>query len=375
MKKEYVGTAVFAAIVIIVCYLFFVILRPFLKPIIWGAVFAGVFYPLNARIACKLRKKNLRALIMCIIVVALIGVPATFLFVGLIGEVVNVFPRFREAIDAGQLDFILKPESFGWNEKIKEVLAPFVDVSNLDVEMMVTRNLQRLTDFFLAQVSNTVGNISLAVFNFALSVMSMFFFFRDGDRLLVRLRELMPMSEGFKADLSVRLSEVIRASIYGGVLVAGLQGALGGILFWVLGLPSPIFWGAVMAVLSLLPIVGPWFVYLPAAAILFLSGSYVRGGILLALGIVIVSQSDNLVRPLIIGSRTKIPTLLLLFSILGGIKMFGLLGLVLGPVIASILLAFLEVYRPRSQPGGPCDSVKPRPSRESSRTSQGPATA
>ena len=156
------------------------------------------------------------------------------------------------------------------------------------------------------------------------------------------------MSESFKENLTVMLTEVIRASIYGGVLVAGIQGALGGILFWALGLPSPIFWGAMMALLSLLPLVGPWFIYLPTATILIVSGSYVRGIVLLAVGIIIVSQSDNLIRPLIIGNRTKIPTMLLLFSIIGGIKVFGLLGLVLGPVIASIVLAFLEVYKPHT---------------------------
>jgi predicted PurR-regulated permease PerM len=352
MKKEHVGTVVFAALVIIACYLFYIIFRPFLEPIIWGAVFAGIFYPLNARIAHKLRKKNLRALIMCIIVVAVIGVPAVFLSVGLIAEVVNVLPKFKEAIDAGQFDFVLKPEAFGWNERIKEVLGPFVDVSNLDIELMISENLQRLTKFMLGQVSNLIGNISLAIFNFALAVLSMFFFFRDGDRLVVRLKELIPMSEDLKDSLSVRLKEVIIASIYGGVLVAGLQGALGGLIFWILGLPSPIFWGALMAILSLLPIVGPWFVYIPAAVILIVSGSYVRGIVLLALGVIIVSQSDNLLRPMIIGGRTKIPTLLLLFSIIGGIQVFGLLGLVIGPVIASVILAFLEVYKPRTSPAG-----------------------
>jgi len=350
MKREHVGTIVFAAVVLVVAYLFYIIYRPFLKPLIWGAVFAGMFYPLNAKIGLKLKKKNIRALLMSIIVVAVIGVPAVFLSVGLIGEVVNVAPKFSEAVESGQLDMVFKPEAFGWNERIKEALGPYVDVSNLDIELMVSTNLQRLSSFLIGQLSNVVGNVSLAIFNFSLSVLSMFFLFRDGDRMAIRLKALLPMSESFKDSLTVRIKEVIRASIYGGVLVAGIQGALGGLLFWALGLPSPIFWGAMMALLSLLPLVGPWFVYLPAAAYFILSGSIVRGVILLAVGLVIVSQSDNLVRPLIIGGRTKIPTLLLLFSIIGGIKAFGLLGLVLGPVIASIVLAFLEVYRPHPEP-------------------------
>jgi predicted PurR-regulated permease PerM len=348
VKKEHAGAAVFITIVAIVCVLFYVIFQPFLKPIIWGAVFAGVFYPINARLGRKLRRKNIRSLIMCVLVIAVIGVPAAFLTLGLIAEVVGVLPKFKDAIEAGQLDFILKPEAFGWNERIKEFLGPYVDVSKLDIESMIATNLQRLTKYLLEQVSNLIGNISLALFSFGLSVIAMFFFFRDGEALVIRLKELMPMSEDLKERLSHRLKEVIVASIYGGVLVAGIQGALGGIIFWAMGLPSPIFWGALMGLLSLLPIVGPWFVYVPAAVILIVSGSWIKGIVLLALGGVIVSQSDNLVRPMIIGGRTRIPTLLLLFSILGGIKVFGLLGLILGPVIASVLLAFIEVYKPRS---------------------------
>jgi predicted PurR-regulated permease PerM len=350
MKREHVGTLVFAAVVLVVAYLFYMIYRPFLKPLIWGAVFAGVFYPLNARIGRKLKRKNIRAILMCIIVVAVIGVPAVFLSIGLIGEVVNVAPKFSKAVESGKLDMVFRPEAFGWNERIKEALGPYVDVSNLDIEMMISNNLRRLSAFLLGGLSDLFGNVSLAIFNFSLSLLSMFFFFRDGDRMAARFKDLLPMSESFKDSLTFQVTEVIRASIYGGVLVACIQGALGGFLFWAMGLPSPIFWGAMMALLSLLPLVGPWFVYLPATAYLMLSGGIVRGIILLAVGIVIVSQSDNLVRPLIIGGRTKIPTLLLLFSIIGGIKMFGLLGLVLGPVIASILLAFLEVYRPHPEP-------------------------
>ena len=174
----------------------------------------------------------------------------------------------------------------------------------------------------------------------------MFFFFRDGDRLVVRLKDLLPMSEDLKANLTYRLKEVIEASIYGQVLVAAIQGVLGGLIFWLTGLPSPIFWGTVMAMLSLIPIVGPYLVYLPAGVILIVSGSWIRGIIVLILGIVVVSQSDNILRPMIVSSRTKIPTLALFFSILGGIKLFGLLGIILGPVVVSIIFTLIEVYRP-----------------------------
>jgi predicted PurR-regulated permease PerM len=347
MKREHIALVLFIVLVVIASYLFYAIFRPFLASIIWGAVLAGIFYPLNAILKRRHLRDNLRAVIMCVIVVAVIIVPAVFLTIGLIGEAANSLPKLREAIDQGQLDFLLKPEAYGWNEKIKDFLGDYVDASNLDIESFIVDNVQRLSTFLLQQFSNLIGNLSLAVATFAFTVLSMFFFFRDGDRLAVRLKDLLPMREELKQSLTTRLREVIEASIYGQVLVAAIQGVLGGLIFWMVGLPSPIFWGTVMAMLSLIPIVGPYLVYIPAGVILILSGSWVRGVIVLILGIIVVSQSDNLLRPMIVSSRTKIPTLVLFFSILGGIKLFGLLGIILGPVVASIILTLVEVYRPR----------------------------
>ena len=336
MKREHIALILFIVLIAIASYLFYAIFRPFLPSIIWGAVLAGIFYPLNALLKRKRLRDNLRAVIMCVIAVAVLVVPAVFPTVGLIGE----------AADKGQLDFLLKPHAYGWNEKIRDFLGDYVDTSNFDIESLIVDNVQRLSTYLLQQFSNLIGNFSLAVVSFAFAVLSMFFFFRDGDRLAVRLRDLLPMREELKENLTARLKEVIEASIYGQVLVAGLQGLLGGVIFWAVGLPSPIFWGSVMAMLSLIPIVGPYLVYLPAGVILIISGSWIRGVIVLILGIVVVSQSDNVLRPMIVSSRTKIPTLLLFFSILGGIKLFGLLGIILGPVVASIILTLIEVYRP-----------------------------
>jgi predicted PurR-regulated permease PerM len=351
MRREHIALALFIVLIVIACYLFYTIFRPFLASIIWGAVLAGVFYPLNALIAKKLKRNNLRALIMCIVVVAVIIVPAVFLTIGLIGEATEGFPKFKQAVEAGQLDFILKPQTYGWNEKLKEFLGPYVDTSNFDLESIIAANIQRLSTFLLQQVSNFIGNFSAAIVSFAFTVLSMFFFFRDGDRLALRLKELLPMSEELKQSLTVRLKQVTEASIYGGVLVAAVQGILGGIIFWVTGLPSPIFWGTLMAILSLIPIVGPYIIYLPAAVILFVTGSWIRGCIVLGLGVLVVSQSDNVLRPVFVSSRTKIHTLVLFFSILGGLKVFGLLGVILGPVVASVVFTFLEIYKPTKRTG------------------------
>ncbi len=344
-KYEYPAVAVFAAIVVISCYLFYILFKPFIIPILWGAVLAGFFHPLDALLARKIKLRNLRAIIMCAIVVSLIVVPSVFMAIGLVNQVANLFPRFEEAVRSGQLDFVIKPESFEWGKKIQDALSPYIDLGKFNMQRMMEDAIKKLNGFLLVKASEFVTNIPRTVANFGLSVLSMFFFFRDGTRLTGAMKEVLPMSEELKASLVSEMGQIMIASLYGSLLVAAFQGILGGLIFFVLGIPAPILWGSIMAVLSLLPIVGPYLVYAPAAVILILTGSYIKGIILLALGATVVSQADNLLRPMIIGSRTKMHTMVLFFSIIGGVKTFGLIGLLLGPLVASIVFTFVRVYK------------------------------
>jgi predicted PurR-regulated permease PerM len=350
MKREHVSIIVFVALIVIVAYLFYRILRPFFPPIIWGCVLAGVFYPLNARFKRWIRSNNLRAFLLTVIVVAVIILPAILVGIAMVGEVGDAYPRFKALAEAGSLDFILKPQAYGWNERVSEFLAPYTDVANLDVESFISSNIQRFSKFIIGQVSNLIGNLSLAIVSFVFCILTMFYVIRDGDRLAIRVRELLPMSDDLKATLTTRLREVIHATVYGSILVAMLQGTLGALIFWILGINTPILWGASMALLALIPLFGPYIIYVPAGVILIATGSLVKGTILLVLGVTIVSQVDNVLKPILVGGRTKIHPLIIFFSMLGGLKAFGLLGVILGPVLASVILALLEVYRPRTKP-------------------------
>jgi predicted PurR-regulated permease PerM len=337
--------ALFIACVIIVFYIFFLILRPYLSYLIWGALLAMIANPLNSRLRSRVRSDNLRALIMSVIVVAVLIVPAALLTLGLVSEATDMYNAFREVSAEGKFDFILEPEAYRWNEKVSEFLKPYVDISRIDVEGFISDNLRRLTTYLAGKVSSVVGNISMAIISFVFIIFSMFFFIRDGDRIAEYMWNILPMSEDLRHDLATQQKEVIEASIYGGLIIAAVQGGLGALIFLILGLPSPLFWGVVMAFLSIIPLVGPWAVYLPTAVILFLTGSWVKAVILLVFGSIIVSQADNFLRPVIVGKRAKIPTLILLFSMLGGLRLFGILGLLLGPIIASMVLTLVNFYR------------------------------
>ena len=354
-RKQQIGIAVFVVCVVIIFYIFFLMLRPYLSYLIWGALLAIIANPLNSRLRRRVGSGNLRAFVVSVIMVFLIIVPVFLLTLGLVSEAMDMYKSFREASAAGKFDFLLKPESYGWSEKITDFLEPYVDISQIDIEGFIADNLRRLTTYLAGQVSSVVGNISLAIVSFVFVIFSMFFFIRDGDRIVEYMWNVLPMSGDLREKLATHQKEVIEASIHGGLVIAGVQGGLGALIFLVLGLPSPLFWGVVMAFLSVVPLVGPWLVYLPAAVVLLLTGSWVKGVVLLAFGAVVVSQADNFLRPVIVGKRARIPTLILLFSILGGIKLFGILGLLLGPIIASVVLTLINFYRnlDAGREGGP----------------------
>ncbi len=351
-RRQQIALAIFAAFVVIILYVFYLMLKPYLSYLIWGALLALIANPLNARLRGRVSNDNLRALIVSVTVVAVIIVPIALLTLGLLSEAAGMYTSFREASAAGKFDFVLKPEVYRWNERLTEHLSAYIDVSKIDIEGWISGNLRNLTSFLAAKVTSVVGNLSMAIVSFVFIIFSAFFFIRDGDRIAAYVWNLLPMSEDLKARLAAHQREVVEASIYGGLLIAAVQGGLGAVIFLILGLPSPIFWGVVMAFLSIIPLVGSWLVYIPAAGILAMTGSWVRGIILLVLGSVVVSQADNFLRPVIIGKRARIPTLILLFSILGGLKLFGFLGLLLGPIIASMVLTLISFYRnPAVEPG------------------------
>jgi predicted PurR-regulated permease PerM len=173
---------------------------------------------------------------------------------------------------------------------------------------------------------------------------AMFYFFRDGEKFVGKVKRLMPLTPAQIETAFTQLRDVIQATMYGGVAIALLQGILGGLLFLIMGIPSPVFWGAVMAFLALIPIVGAFIVYVPAGLIMIFTGSVFKGVFIIAFGMLIISQTDNFLRPFLISGKTSLHPLLLFFTILGGISLFGLLGLVVGPMIAAAFTILLRVF-------------------------------
>lgn len=343
MKREQYSAAIFLGLAAVILYLFYNLISPFFAPVAYAAILVVVSYPLYVRVLAWVKSPVAASVIMCATVTIAIVAPLIYLLAALTGEAESALNYLTEMYRSGKISLLLANFSFPGMEALKEKIAQYADPKSLELESIVVSVLSTVSKAIGSQLTTLIANTGKSLFYFGLMLFSMFFFFRDGAGMVTQFARLIPLPSD---QIDVRVAEiknVIEATIFGGIVVALLQGIAGGVLFAVVGINSPVFWGAMMAFLSFLPIVGAFIIFVPAGVILIIGGSLVKGIIVLAVGAIIISQIDNFVRPWLIAGRTSIHTLLLFFSILGGIALFGLLGIVLGPVIAAITVAMARM--------------------------------
>jgi predicted PurR-regulated permease PerM len=346
MKREWLFNLLFLGVFILAFYLLYRILSPYLATLAWAVILVILFYPFYRLVArvCS-HRRNLSAVAMTVIVCLIIIFPAAALMNMLAQEVFDVYWYCDSFIREGKHLALLENLQ---GSRLGDFLDRYVDLSKLDINNLVLGNLRKLSLYVAGQTSAVIKRFSTVIFHFFLMSVTLFFLFRDGEGVMERIKRLLPFSSEDREHILTRIVEMTYATIYGGIVVALIQGSLGGLGFLVIGLPSPVFWGTVMAFLSFLPVVGAWLVWIPAVVILFTQGAYLKAVILLAWGVVLVSMSDNVVRPILISGRTRVHTLLLLFGILGGLKVFGFVGLIAGPLIITICLAMIDIYTAES---------------------------
>lgn len=349
MKREYILISLFFLIAAIFFYLFYRLIIPFFAPIVWAAVFTIIFYPLYERVRVWTKSSGLASILMCVFIVILIIGPMTYLLASLVKEAAEAAAKINKMYQSGELDSLLS-FNLPWLEAIKGKLSQYLDSSDLNLQTIIKESSDKVSAVIFNQTSWIIANGSRLVFYFGLMVFTMYYFFKDGEQLIARLKRLMPLTES-QIEVTFRhLRDVIYATMYGGVVIALIQGLLGGILFAAVGIPSAVFWGAIMAFMSIIPLVGAFIVYVPASVILVIGGSYIEAIIVIAIGTLVISQVDNVLRPLMISGRTSMHPLLLFFTIMGGIALFGLLGVVVGPLIAAIFITLLQIFEFKLHP-------------------------
>lgn len=315
-------------------------MSPFLAPIAWSIVLSITFYPLYRVLLRYVKYPWVSSLITLILIVILIIGPFTYIVTALISEIGHLYGL----IEKDWVAWLKKIQEHTLLSKVYELLGSSSLLQEFDLKATVLKELNSLAKNIGERFSAIFKDAIVFIVNLIIMCLTTFYFLKDGVTILNYIKKILPFSEEQDAKLAGQVKDTIIATIYGGVAVAIIQGMLAGAAFLVFGIPSPVFWGTITAVFSLIPMLGTTIVWAPAGAILILTGSYGKGVGLLLFGFFVISTVDNILKPIIIGERTKLPTLLIFFSVLGGIGFFGFIGFILGPLIAALCLSLLEMY-------------------------------
>jgi predicted PurR-regulated permease PerM len=353
MKKEQLFNLLFLAVVILAFYLLYRIFAPYLVTLAWAAILTILFHPLFKRLNKAFKqRRGAAAMTITIIVIFVIVLPSGFLLNLIAREVVDIYNYSEAFVREGRhIAFFEGLKKVSLFQSIWEVLDRNFDMSQVNLNTLLLENLRKLSVYVAGQASKFIRSFSTGIFKFFLMTVALFFLFRDGEQLMEKVKDLIPFPATEREKILKRMVDMIHATLYGGIVVALVQGGLGGLGFLMVGLPSPLFWGTVMTFLAFIPILGAFLVWVPAVVILFAQGAYLKAVILLVWGAIVVSLSDNFLRPILISGRTQVHTLLLFFGILGGLKVFGFLGFIAGPLVITICLAMVDIYTapPRSR--------------------------
>lgn len=333
MKKD-TPHLFFLLLVLLVTAAFFGLIKDFLLAVFWAIVLAILFHSTYRYIGIKLKgRKNIAAGLTLLSILLLVIIPLTFLAITLVNESINVY----EQIQDGDVNIQERIDKF--QEQIPE-LESYLERFGIDgvkIKESIGEAVANATQNLAGKAIGITQNVFGFVVQFFLMLYILFFFLRDGRRLIHQLIWVLPLGDENERKLLRRFASVARATVKGSLIVALVQGTIGGILFWAVGIPAAVLWGFLMTILSLLP-VGSGLVWGPAAIILFTQGQIGKAMAILLVGALVIGLVDNLLRPRLVGSDTKMPDYLILLSTLGGLAWFGLSGFVLGPIIAAFFV-------------------------------------
>jgi predicted PurR-regulated permease PerM len=330
-----------AVITLVLGYLGFKVMKPFLTPIAWASVLSLLFYPMYMYLVKPLRWKSLAAFVTLVVILIVILGPFSYLSFLLARELTEVAAIIKGG-ELQKLAAVLDEPRFAWlTERIKLIY----NIGDTDMERLLVEALSNLGQKLMEKVTAGAKDILAALLNFIFMSLAIFFLLRDGPGFVVKLRNYLPFPEPQRDRLEKQVKDMVVSTIFGGVVVALVQGLMGGTAFYYLGVPSPVIWGTAIAILSFVPMLGTFSIWGPIVVYLFLKGAIAKGFILLLIGAFGISLVDNILKPLIIGGRTKMPTLLIFFSVIGGIKLFGLIGLIMGPLSVALFISVLGIFR------------------------------
>jgi len=327
-KKGLRAHLAFLLIAAIVIALF--IIWPFLIPILTAAVLAYLFYPVYKAINRKTKKKNLSAFVVTIIIIAVIVIPTGIILYKVGREASTSYLRMKQIVYTG------------FEECKTGAICSFL--KRPQTRYYFEQGLSKITDYLTESAYNFILSIPRRLLDVLIIFFTAFFLLRDGAYLVEKLRRYTPLRKKQEEHIFRQLKEVTRSVIYGFFLMAIIEGVLAAVAFWIAGMTSPVLWAGVVAILAFIPFIGATAVWVPAAVISLLFGETSAFAIIVVGGI-IISSIDTFVKPRVVGKKAKVHPILIFIGLLGGLKLFGVVGIIFGPLILALVFTFIEMYR------------------------------
>jgi predicted PurR-regulated permease PerM len=328
-------------ILIGITFIFFNMVKIFLVPVLLGTIFTVLFYPFYKRILRLFNnRRGLSAFVCCVLLILGLLVPIYFVADIVSQEAVGFYQtaqhKVREIIQKGDEGLLGKIKTSPWVQRFN------IDKINWQSAL---QNVAGTAGSIIATIINktSTGTLQILAYTF-ITLFTMFYFFMDGEALVRRIKYLIPLSEEYEDALISRFVSVSRATIKGTLLIGLMKGSVGALTLWIVGVDSAFLWGVIMIILSVIPMIGAWLVMYPAAAIQLITGHIWQGIVIIAVTVVIISNIDNVLQPRLVGQETGMHDLMIFFSTLGGLSMFGPIGFIVGPVIAALFLTILDIY-------------------------------
>lgn len=328
-------------LIIVTGALSFQILRPFLAALAWAIVLTIIFYPVCAWLRRMVRFKSAASALTLLLILIIILGPFSYLSF-ILGSELKEVSGYIERGEIETIGDVLEHPRVSW---LVDRLGQALNLDRAEMSGLVIDNVSKLGRQMVGKVTSGVSDVISAVLNFIFMSLAVFFLLRDGPDFLAKIRDYMPFPEDTKDKLEEQIKGMVVSTIFGGVVVALVQGLIGGFAFYFLGIKSPAIWGTAIAIMSFVPLLGTFTIWGPAVVYLFIQGYAAKGIILLCIGAFGISLVDNILKPIIIGGRTKMPTLIIFFSVLGGMKLFGLIGLIMGPMALALFISLIEIFR------------------------------
>jgi predicted PurR-regulated permease PerM len=332
--QKRLGAVLFYGFVALLAYLVFLVFEPFLEPLCWAAVLVVVFEPLKSRLERPWGKTG-SALACTAIVTLILIVPGISLTLAFIHQGIEAAAAVQHGINTG---------GFSWVERAWAwvvVHAPGQTPASL--AQLAHRAVEASATFLASRVGTLLQHVAVFFFDLAVTILAMFYLFRDGHRLMARVRQVLPFEQSSREEMLGKAHSLIYASVTSTLLAAAIHGLFGGMAFAIVGIAAPIFWGVVIAFFSLIPVVGDLLVWIPAIIALLARGRWGEAIVLVA-GLALAGLGDNILRPIFISGRARLSGLVVFISVLGGIAVFGVLGIILGPIIVATAFTVLDLY-------------------------------